>query len=793
MLNFELFKVKIVIEETIFMVKIISTTLSILLFTAFSYSQKYTVSGSITDASNGEDLFGARVIVKELDNVGATANVYGFYSISLPEGKYTLIYRDAGFEDYILEVDLRENKTINVKLSLQKEVQEIEEVVITSKRENDNITSAQMDVTRLDPKEIETIPILFGEQDVMKTLQLSPGIKGAGEGNAGFFVRGGGADQNLILIDESIVYNASHLLGFFSVFNSDAIKDVSLYKSGIPAEFGGRASSVMDVRMREGNSKNYVASGGIGLISSRLTLEGPIVEDKGAFILSGRRSYADIFLPLANDPVLDETVLYFYDLNAKANYRISDKDRVFLSGYFGRDDFKLGDQFGFDWGNATATLRWNRIVNEKLFSNTSLIFSSFDYRVQIGSTDEGFGISSNIRDWNIKQDFSYFANSDNTVKFGVTAIHHTFMPGRLESSEGIGFNQIELDDRLALEFGAYIQNEQKIGNRLSALYGVRYSGFNFMGEGTAFDIDANGNITGTQEFGAWESIKYWQGLEPRFSASYLLSEKQSIKLGYNRIYQYIHQLSNTTTATPIDAWIPSTNNVAPQIGDQIAIGYYENFRNNEYQFSVEGYYKWLQNQIDYRPNANLVLNNEVEAELVYGRGMAYGLEFQLKKTKGKLTGFINYTLSRALRQFDAIDNGAVFPARQDRIHDLNVVLTYKFNEKWVASTAFIYYTGDAVTFPTAQYNVAGFTVPYIQSRNGSRFPDYHRLDLGLTWYGPKTRRLEQSVSFSIYNAYARENAFTITFQENAETGRTEAIQTALFRIIPSVTWNFKIK
>lgn len=766
--------------------------LGLILFNSYTFGQDFTISGTITDAENGEDLFGARVIVKELENTGAEANIYGFYSLTLPKGEYTLIYRSSGYESKEVVVGLSENKTLNIELLVPQEVQEIEEVKITSKKENDNITSAQMEVTTLDPKEIETIPILFGEQDVMKTLQLTPGIKGAGEGNSGFFVRGGGADQNLILLDESIVYNASHLLGFFSVFNSDALQGVSLYKSGIPAEYGGRASSVMDVKMREGNNKKFNLSGGIGLISSRMTLEGPIVKDKGAFIISGRRSYADLFLTFADDPVLQNTTLYFYDLNAKANYKISDKDRIFISGYFGRDDFKLGDQFGFDWGNATGTVRWNRIINDKLFSNTSLIFSNFDYQVSIGGEDDGFGISSNIRDWNLKQDFTYYLNSNNTLKFGLSGIYHTFLPGRLESADDIGFNQVQLDNRYALEVGTYIQNEQKIGNRFSLLYGFRYSGFNYMGEGTAFDLDDDGNVIGSQNYDSWESIKYWQGFEPRFSASYLLSEKNSIKLGYNRIFQYIHQLSNTTTSTPVDSWVPTTNNIAPQIGDQIALGYYQNVKKNTYQFSVEGYYKWLQNQIDYRPNANLILNNEIESELVYGRGFAYGVEFQVKKTKGKFTGWFNYTLSRALRQFDDIDGGEVFSARQDRIHDFNLVLTYKFNDNWVASTSFVYYTGDAVTFPTAQYEVDGFTVPYIQGRNKSRFPDYHRLDLGLTWYGKKTKKFEQSVSFSIYNVYARENAFAINFREN-DAGQTEAVQTALFRLIPSVTWNFKIK
>jgi hypothetical protein len=767
-----------------------------LLISSFVFSQNISISGTIKDANTGEDLFGAAVVVKELTNTGAQTNVYGFYSLTVPSGEYTLIYRAAGYENKSLMVNLQKDTSINIELGVPSDVQEIEEVVITSKKENNNITSAQMEVTRLNPKDIETIPILFGEQDIMKTMQLTPGVKGAGEGNAGFFVRGGGADQNLILIDESTVYNASHLLGFFSVFNSDAIKDVSLYKSGIPAEYGGRASSVMDVRMRDGNSKKYAATGGIGLISSRLTLEGPIVKDKGSFIVSGRRSYADIFLPLAPNIDLDNTKLYFYDLNLKANYQFGQKDRIYLSGYFGRDEFLLDDQFGFNWGNQTGTLRWNHIFSDKLFSNTSLIYSQFDYQFTIGSGADGFGIRSSIRDYNVKQDFSYFLNSNNTLKFGLNAVHHTFEPGVLESGANIGFNPIELNKRRALELGAYIQNEQKIGNRWALMYGLRYSGFNYMGDGVAYTYDDDGVLLEQRSYEAWESIQYYQGLEPRFSANFIINEKSSVKAGFNRIFQYIHQLSNTTTSSPTDVWVPTSNNVKPQIGDQIAIGYYRNFKDNTYKLSVETYHKWLQNQIDYRPNASLILNENIEGELVYGTGRAYGVEFQLKKTKGNFTGWVNYTLSRALRQFDAIDNGQAFSARQDRIHDVSVVLSYKLKEKWVFSTSFVYYTGDAVTFPSAQYSYDGYEVPYVGQRNGNRLPDYHRLDLGATWYLKERKHLEQSINFSIYNVYNRENAFSVRFTDSFEgntSGRTQAVQTALFKIIPSITWNFNIK
>lgn len=772
------------------------TLLFIFTISNFSFSQNITISGNITDERNGEDLFGASVVVTDMSNTGARTNVYGFYSLTIPAGEHTLLYRYGGYDEKSFVLNLTKDTLINLELSMSKDVQELEEVDITSKRSNSNITSSQMEVTRLDPQAIKTIPILFGEQDVMKTLQLTPGVKGGGEGSAGFYVRGGGADQNLILLDESTVYNASHLLGFFSIFNSDAIKDVALYKSGIPAEYGGRASSVMDVRMRDGNNKKFGASGGIGLISSRLTVEGPIVKDKGSFIVSGRRSYADLFLVFAKEEEIKNTTLYFYDLNAKANYKIGEKDRIYISGYFGRDKFSLDDQFGFDWGNVTGTLRWNHLFNDKLFVNTSVIYSAFDYQFKIGEGEDGFGILSQIRDFNVKQDYNYYINNNNSLKFGINAIHHTFEPGVLESGANVGFNKIDLEDKHALELGAYVQNEQKIGSRWALMYGFRYSGFNYMGTGTAYEYDEEGNILEERSYDSWESIKYYQGFEPRFSASFIINESNSVKLGYNRIFQYIHQLSNTTTSSPTDVWVPTSNNVKPQIGDQIAAGYYKNFKKDEYQISVETYYKWLQNQIDYKPNASLILNGQIERELVYGKGRSYGVEFQIKKTKGNFTGWFNYTLARALRTFEDIDDGAEFSARQDRIHDLNLVLTYNISKKLVVSTSFVYYTGDAVTFPSALYEMDGYEVSYIGKRNGNRLPDYHRLDLGLTWYLKDRKHYDHNLSFSIYNVYNRENAFSVRFTDDFDdnpTGQTQAVQTALFKMIPSITYNFNIK
>ncbi|MDA9881281.1 TonB-dependent receptor [Crocinitomicaceae bacterium] len=766
----------------------------LIVFTALTTSaQKFTISGTLKDATNGEDLYGGMIKVKELTNVGAISNAYGFFSLTLEKGTYTLIFRSTGFESKETVVELNKDIELKVELDIPKDVQNIEEVEVKAQKENENITGSGMDVTRLDPKDIETIPVLFGEKDIMKTLQLTPGVKGAGEGNAGFFVRGGGADQNLILLDEANVYNASHLLGFFSVFNSDAIKDVSLYKSGIPAEYGGRASSVMDVKMRDGNKKKFGMSGGIGLISSRLTVEAPIVKDNGSFIVSGRRSYADLFLKLSKDTSINQTQLFFYDLNAKANYRLGDKDRIFLSGYFGRDVLGINDAFGFNWGNATGTIRWNHLFSNKLFSNTSIAYSDFDYGFNVGSGEDGFGISSSINDINFKQDFDYFLNSNNKMKFGVNAIYHTFKPGELSGGNS-SFNPIVLDTRYGLEAAAYIQNDMKIGSRWSLMYGLRYSAFNLMGDGTAYEFDGNGVLTNSTEYSRGESIALHHGLEPRFSMSYILSENNSIKLGYNRNLQYLHRVTNSTTSSPTDIWVPSSNNVLPQLADQIAIGYYQNFNKNMFSFTGEVYYKALQNQIDYRTGASNFLNELIEGEFVYGKGRSYGLELQLQKKKGKFTGWLSYTLSRALRTFDAIDNGREFSARQDRIHDISLVTMYNLTERVALSAAWIYYTGDAVTFPSGKYELNGTVIPYYTERNGYRMPDYHRLDLGATLYFKEREKFEHNLNVSIYNAYNRENAYTITFQEaENDPTQTEAVQTTLFKIIPSITYNFNFK
>lgn len=751
-------------------------------------AQKFTVSGTIKDASNGEDLIGASVRIKGEESRGTRSNAYGFYSLTLSKGTYTLVYQYLGFEKQEFTFTVDQHITKNVQLlPIQKTIRD---VVIKAVREDKNVSRTEMGVIKLDPRAIETVPVLFGEKDILKTLQMTPGVKAAGEGQSGFFVRGGTADQNLIMLDEATVYNASHLLGFFSVFNSDALKDVTLYKGDIPAEFGGRASSVLDVKMKDGNNKTYSASGGIGLISSRLTVEGPLKKEKGSFIVSGRRTYADLFLKLSGDSLQRQSKLYFYDLNLKANYQITKKDRLFLSGYFGRDIFGLGSAFGFNWGNATATARWNHIINHKMFSNTSLIYSDYSYQIKAGFDKESFQIKSSIRDYHLKQDVSFTPNENNTVKFGFNIIHHTFRPTRFS---GTNINIADtLENRYALEGGAYIQNEQNFSSRFSARYGLRLSLFDHIGPGTASTYDADGKVLTRTRYANGESIRVYAGLEPRLSLKYQFNAVSSVKASYNRNYQYMHLLSNTTTSSPTDIWVPSSNNVKPQIANQVAIGYFRNFRENMFECSVETYYKTLGNQIDYKNGADLFLNGDVEAELEYGKGRAFGAEFYVHKQTGRLTGWISYTLSRSLRRFTNINSGNEYPAKQDRIHDFAIVAMYDLRPKVKVSANWIYYTGSAVTFPSGKYNVNGYTVPYFTERNGYRMPDYHRLDVGVTWIRKKTATKESSWNFSVYNAYGRQNAYSISFRAKENNpSETEAVQTSLFRWIPAITYNFK--
>ena len=752
--------------------------------------QKFSISGSIKDATSGEELIGAAVLVKEMPGTGVVANAYGFYSIELPAGDYTLRFQYTGYE--LNEQKIKLDKNVKLNVEMKPKSSELKEVEISAEKPDESLSRVNMGVEKLSAKEIKMIPVLFGEADLLKTLQLLPGVKSAGEGNTGFFVRGGSADQNLILLDEAPVYNASHLLGFFSVFNSDAVKEATLYKGTMPTEFGGRIASVLDVKMNEGNQKKLNVLGGVGLIASRLTVEAPIVKDKSSFIVSGRRTYADMFLKLSADTNLRKSTLYFYDLNAKLNYKISDKDRIFISGYFGRDNFGFSDQFRFDWGNATGTIRWNHLFSDKLFSNTSLIYSDYNYKIKLSASDFDVEIGSTIRDWNLKQDYQYYQNNKSTIKFGWNSIYHTFMPGEVAGADFL--NNLTNDRRYAWENAAYISHQYQFNKKLSIDYGLRLSTFSYIGPGTVYEFDTDGNITNERQAANGEFIQNYINPEPRLSINYRIDSLQSIKGGYSRTVQNLHLLSNTTSGNPTDIWIPSSNNIKPELGDQYSAGYFRNLKKNTYEFSAETYYKWMANQIDYRNGAELILNQEVEGELVYGTGRAYGLELLVRKKTGKFTGWIGYTLSRTERKFDEIDNGKYFAARQDRTHDLTVVAMYELNNKWALSANFVYYTGNAVTFPSGKYEMDGQIVNYYSERNGYRMPAYHRLDLGATYYRKRTDTYESSWSFSVYNAYGRENAYTISFRESdTNPGQTEAFQLSLFRWIPSITYNFHFK
>lgn len=750
---------------------------------------KFVVSGEITDEHTGEDLIGAVVTVENLPNTGTISNSYGFYSLSIPAGTHTITCRFLGYGEKSYTITLTADKKLD--FVLPERTIELGNIEVKGERPDRNVTSLDMGNVKMAPKQIESIPVIFGERDILKIIQLTPGVKSAGEGNTGFNVRGGGVDQNLILLDEAPVYNASHLLGFFSVFNSEAIKDASLLKGYVPAEYGGRASSVLDIKLKEGNLREYDVTGSVGLISSNLTVEGPIVKDKSSFIVSGRRTYADMFLIFSKKEELKKTHLYFYDLNLKANYKINENNRVFLSGYFGRDDFGYKDIFGFDWGSITGTLRWNHNFSPKLFSNTSLIFSNYSYQINLlGNMD--VGIESIINDKNLKQDFTCYLNAKNTLKFGGNVIFHNILPGKITANGNTSFESMQITERKAIEWAAYIQDSYIISEKMSVNYGLRLALFSNIGPGDFYRFDPEGKLLETFSKNKFEFVKTQGGPEPRVALNYLFNSKNSLKASYTRIYQFLHLLSNSTTTTPTDLWLPSSNNVKPQIADQVSAGYFRNLYSNQYETSIEVYYKNLQNQIDYKNGAELVFNSTVEAELEFGKGWAYGAEFFAKRNYGKLTGWFSYTWSRTLRQFDGINNGNPFPARYDRIHDVSIVAMYDLTPKLKLSATWVYSTGNAVTLPSGKYKIDGLETGYYTERNGYRMPDYHRLDLGLTWINRKTDKWESSWNVSVYNAYARENAYFIDFRKSeTNPGTTEAVQVAIFKLIPSVSYKFK--
>lgn len=777
-------------------------SLALLLTPTFS-QEKFTISGYVKDAATGEFLIGSNVFIKETLK-GTTTNQYGFYSLTLAKGEYNLVVSFVGYNEYKEKINL--NKNLRINASISETAVTTEEVVITGEKADKNVQGAQMGNVEISMDKIKTLPAFLGEADVLKAIQLLPGVQSAGEGNTGFYVRGGGPDQNLILLDEAIVYNASHLFGFFSVFNPDAIKNVNLIKGGMPANYGGRVSSVLDISTNEGNNREYHVAGGIGLISSRIMVEGPLKKDTGSFILSARRTYAsEIITPFVNKKsMFYGSSYYFYDLNGKVNYRLSDKDRIFLSAYYGRDVFKFEDKnFGFKasvpWGNATASLRWNHLFNDKLFLNTSAIYSNYDFSFGATQSSFEFKMYSGIRDWNGKIDLTWFPTGQHTVKFGGNYIYHTFIPSNVSAKSGdVTFDLGKVVKMYSHDAALYINDEFDVTENLKINGGLRFTYFQHIGPFDRYVKNKYSNkISDTIHYYAGENIAWYRHLEPRLSVRYTLSKSTSIKAAYTRNYQYVHMASISSVALPNDTWIPSSSIVEPQEGNQYAIGIFKNFKNNMFETSVELYYKDMKHQIEFKegtsPESNV--GDNLDNNLTFGRGWSYGGEFFIKKAYGKFNGWIGYTLSWTKRQFSDINGGEVYFAKYDRRHDISVTASYQLTKRWTLSAVWVFASGNAITLPVSRYFINGYIVDEYSSRNSSRMPDYHRGDISVTYEFKKKKRLEHSLNFSVFNVYNRYNPYFIYFKttgsfENYNL-KIEAKQVSLFPILPSLTWNFK--
>lgn len=781
----------------------------------FSFAQqKYTISGTISEASSNETLIGVTVAVPEL-RTGVTTNEYGFYSITLPEGKYQMQIGYLGFRDVIQTVNFSKDLKLNIKM--EELAEELDEVVVTDDIEKMDIRKPQMSVNTLSAATIKKIPVILGEADVIKSILLLPGVTNAGEGASGFNVRGGAVDQNLILLDEAIIFNSSHLFGFFSVFNPDAIKDVKLYKGGIPARYGGRVSSVLDIFQKEGNSKEFKVNGGIGLVASRLLVEGPIIKDKAAFLIGGRSSYAHLFLPLFDV----NNKAYFYDLNTKINYNINDRNSIFLSGYFGRDVFSISDSFVNTYGNAVGNFRWNHLFSDKLFSNLSLIYSDYYYGLKLDFV--GFDWNSGIQNFNVKYDLKHYVNDKLQINYGINDIYYRFNPGKIApSSPDSGILEEQLTQKYANEFAAYIDVEHDITQKLSLNYGLRFSNFIRLGQDelnvyqddnpVEFDpfllVYQEADPIRTINPGRGGNLASFNNLEPRLSLAYTLNDDNSFKASYTRLAQYLHLLSNTSSPTPLDVWTPSGPFIKPQLLDQYALGYFKNFADGDYSLETEFFYKDIQNRIDYIDGANLIANDAIETVILTGKARAYGLELLLRKNEGKFQGWLAYTLSRSEQRTPGrilktdngrsnketgINFGEWYNTPYDKTHDISLYGSYELNKKWSFNTDFIYQTGQPTNYPIGQFEFQGLTVPYYGLRNEQRLPDYHRIDVSATLTPKKNaqRNWKGEWVFSIYNVYNRKNAASISFSQNQDTGANEAVRTSIFGIVPAVTYNFK--
>lgn len=772
------------------------------LFTLLAFCQpKFTVNGYIRDSLTGETLIGANLSIKGLGK-GVTSNQYGFFSLTIPKGIYEATCSFVGYTSKEFELRLDSNRQIDLLLLPRNFV--IESVTVTGRRRENNVKNAQMGKIDLSVETAKALPALLGEVDILKTLQLMPGVRNAGEGNAGFYVRGGGPDQNLILLDDAVVYNTGHLFGFFSIFNADALKNVSLIKGGMPAQYGGRLSSVVDISMKEGNLNKIQVDAGIGLIASRFSIQGPIKKDKASFIISARRTYIDALAK----PIISKSSdfygsgYYFYDLNAKMNYKISEKDRIYISGYLGKDVFAFRNakrSFNTDipWGNSTATIRWNHIFNKKLFANTSLVYNDYKFSFSARQNDFFIKLSSGIRDFSAKTDFDYYTSPSHKLKFGALYTYHSFLPNILTAEQGgSSFSPNNANRKYANEYGLYLQDDWELSNKFQLNYGVRYSGFQQVGPYKTYNTDNNGNKQDSVVYKSGQTVKWYGGVEPRATLRYAVNETSSIKVAATRNLQYIHLVSNAGTTLPTDLWVPSTLRVRPQISWQYAMGYFRNFKNNMFETSVEVYYKDMRNQIEYKEGYTPSLKDP-EEEFTFGKGWSYGSEFFVNKVKGRLTGWVGYTLSYTWRKFPLINQGLKYPGKFDRRHDMSVVGTYAVNDKWKLSSVFVYGTGNAVTIPERFYFINGVLTQENSRINQYRLAPYHRLDFSaiLTPKHKKPKRYTDSWVFSIYNVYSRQNPYFIYFdQEGAATNgdlKVSAKQVSLFPIIPSVTWNVK--
>lgn len=776
----------------------------LLMLTTFSLQaqqQRYTVSGYVKDEQSGESLIGIS-IGKPGTSIGTVTNEYGFYSLTLPAGTHEIQYSYMGYKAIKMTFDLTSNKRQDIKLSTAD--RQLNEVVITSKQQEKNINTLNTSLNKLDIAEMKKLPTFMGEVDVLRAIQTLPGVNTVGEGAASFNVRGGAGDENLILMDEAPVYNSTHMLGFFSVFNPDAVKNINLIKGGFPAEYGGRTASVLDIRMKDGNNQKLGVTGGIGNIFSRLAVEGPIQKDKSSFIIAGRRSYMDVIMKPFMKGDMKDTKLYFYDLTAKVNFNLDKNNSLFVSGYFGRDVFGFGSQVNMNWGNTTTSVRWNHIFNNRLFMNLTTYYTKYDYSLEFKSKEtdankQGYKWTSNIINYGVKPAFTYYINSNNTLHFGVQSVLYTFKPGKGTGTDGETSNEILLKDKKALEGAVYLDHELKAG-RFGVQYGVRLSGFQFRGKGTAYyyaDTTAGirKRLDHTTEFGAGKTIADYYFLEPRISAKYKLNTTSAVKAAYSRSAQYMHQLSNTASPTPVDIWTPVTNNVQPQLTDQVTGGYFYNAPGDKFELSAEVFYKTMKNQLDYIDNSDLDLNEFIEADLLASTGRAYGVELYVKKDVGNTTGWISYTLSRSERKTPGISQNEWFINRYDRTHNVNVVVSHEFTKRISMGANWVFASGTPATFADARLEFQDWDIPYntTEKRNNYRLKPFHRLDLSVTLKGKQLKRWKGEWVFSLYNVYARRNAYTVYFRQNEDDpNKKEAVRLSIIgSIIPGITYNFK--